>query len=66
MSLRFRRRFHFGKFFSLNLSRSGVSVTAGVRGAHVTAGPRGTTTSMGIPGTGFSIVNHHRHSEDLQ
>lgn len=35
---------------SLNLSRSGVSLSAGLRGARVTVGPRGTYVSLGAGG----------------
>ena len=36
----------------VNLSKSGPSLTLGVRGGHVTYGPRGKTETIGIPGTG--------------
>jgi len=38
---------------SVNLSRSGPSLSVGVRGAHVTVGRRGVTRTVGIPGTGL-------------
>ena len=38
----------------MNLSGSGVSLSAGVRGAHINLGPRGLYGSAGIPGTGLS------------
>jgi len=41
------------KGLSLNLSKSGVSVSAGVRGASVTIGKKGTYLNTGIPGTGI-------------
>ena len=37
----------------LNLSRSGPSLSLGVRGAHVTVGKRGVRRTVGIPGTGI-------------
>ena len=37
----------------MNLSRSGPSLTVGVRGAHVTVGARGVTKTVGLPGTGI-------------
>jgi hypothetical protein len=38
----------------LNFSGSGVSVSAGIRGASITSGRRGVYANVGIPGTGFS------------
>jgi hypothetical protein len=36
----------------MNLSRSGPSLSFGVRGAHLTVGRRGVTRTVGLPGTG--------------
>jgi Protein of unknown function (DUF4236) len=61
MSLRFRRT--FGNLFRVNLSKSGVSFSAGVPGATVNSGTvlsftgrnrRGPIATAGIPGTGLS------------
>lgn len=38
----------------LNLSKSGVSASAGPRGADINIGKNGVTTNAGIPGTGIS------------
>ena len=38
----------------INLSKSGVSASAGPRGADINIGRKGVTTSAGIPGTGLS------------
>ena len=61
MGLRFRKRIGFGPF-KLNLSRSGVSMSAGVRGASVTVPligrRRKPTVTVGAPGTGF----YYQHS----
>jgi hypothetical protein len=38
----------------INLSKSGVSASAGPQGADVNIGRKGITTSAGIPGTGLS------------
>ena len=54
MGFRFRKSFKFGPL-RLNVNRSSMSVTAGVRGAHVTYNNRGQrTVSFGLPGTGLS------------
>jgi hypothetical protein len=52
VGLRFYRRVRLCPGLSVNLSRSGPSLSVGVRGAHVTVGRRGVTKTVGIPGTG--------------
>ena len=56
MSFRLNKRINIGKFLRLNISKSGVSVSAGVPGARVTTGPGGKRLTLGIPGTGISYV----------
>ena len=53
MGFRFYRRVRLFPGVSVNLSRSGPSLSVGVRGAHVTVGRRGVTRTVGIPGTGI-------------
>jgi hypothetical protein len=53
MSFRFYRRVHVLPELSLNISKSGPSVTLGVRGAHLTLGRKGITKTIGLPGTGI-------------
>ena len=57
-SLRFYRRVHLFPGVSVNLSKSGPSLTVGVRGAHLTMGHRGITRTVGIPGTGIYYTSH--------
>jgi hypothetical protein len=57
-SLRFYRRVHLFPGVSVNLSKSGPSLTVGVRGAHMTMGRRGITRTVGIPGTGIYYTSH--------
>lgn len=45
----FRKSFKFGPM-RLNLSKSGIGVSAGVRGARISAGPRGTYLNVGRGG----------------
>jgi Protein of unknown function (DUF4236) len=52
-NFRFYRRIHLFPGLSLNLSKSGPSVTVGMRGAHLTLGRGGVTRTVGIPGTGI-------------
>jgi hypothetical protein len=51
--MRFRRRIKIMKGLNLNLSKSGLSVSAGVRGASVTILKKGSYLNTGIPGTGI-------------
>jgi hypothetical protein len=54
MGFRFRRTLKILPGLRLNISRSGVSATAGVRGASVTLGKKGTYANVGLPGSGLS------------
>jgi hypothetical protein len=70
-NFRFYRRLHIFPGLSLNLSKSGPSVTVGMRGAHVTVGRSGVTRTVGIPGTGLYYTSrsgqhtgmHSAHTE---
>jgi len=53
MSFRFWRRVRIAPGVTLNLSKSGGSLSFGVRGAHFTVGPHGKRVTAGIPGTGL-------------
>ena len=54
MSILFRRRIKIIPGVRLNISKSGLSASVGVRGASVTLGGRGGTyANLGIPGTGI-------------
>lgn len=53
MSFRFWRRFQLFPGVTVNLSKSGPSVSFGPRGAKLTIGPRGTRATIGLPGTGL-------------
>ncbi|MGH7815712.1 MAG: DUF4236 domain-containing protein [Candidatus Binataceae bacterium] len=52
-NFRFYRRARIFPGLSVNISKSGPSLTFGVRGAHMTVGPRGVRKTVGIPGTGL-------------
>ncbi|MCA1809632.1 MAG: DUF4236 domain-containing protein [Lentisphaerae bacterium] len=51
--LRFWRRIKIAPGLTLNLSKSGGSLSFGPRGAKFTVGPRGRRATVGIPGTGL-------------
>jgi uncharacterized protein DUF4236 len=54
VGFRFRRTIKLGKGLRINLSKSGVSLSAGRPGASLNIGSRGAATTVGIPGTGLS------------
>jgi len=55
MGLRFKKSVKLGKGFKLNVSKSGLSVSAGVKGARISANSKGRVTgTVGLPGTGLS------------
>jgi tetratricopeptide (TPR) repeat protein len=53
MGFRFFKRVGLTKGVTLNLSKSGGSVSLGPQGAKLTLGPQGARISLGIPGTGL-------------
>jgi hypothetical protein len=62
VGLRFFRRMTLTPGVRMNLSRSGPSLSFGVRGAHVTVGSHGVRRTVGVPGTGLfytSTSGHH-------
>jgi hypothetical protein len=71
-NFRFYRRLHILPGLSVNISKSGPSLSVGVRGAHVTVGPKGIRRTVGIPGSGLYYTSHtgyhsgvhSRHVED--
>ena len=54
MAIRFRKTKKILPGVKLNLSKSGVSVTTGVKGASINIGKNGVYRNLGIPGTGIS------------
>lgn len=62
-SFRLFRRKQLVPGLRLNVSKSGPSLSFGVRGAHVTVGRRGVTRTVGVPGTGvFYTSRGGRHT----
>jgi hypothetical protein len=53
MGLRFRKRITIFPGLTVNVSKSGIGVSAGPRGAKIGVGPRGIHRSVGLPGTGI-------------
>ena len=56
MGIRFRKRIKLFPGLWVNLSKSGASVSAGVKGFTVNSGRGKTRTSVGLPGTGVSYT----------
>ncbi len=60
MSLRFRRSVQIAPGVKLNFTKTGLGLTAGVRGAHYSVNTSGRVTrSVGIPGTGLYYQDRH-------
>lgn len=58
MGFRYRRSINLGGGFRVNISKSGVGYSWGVKGYRVTKTAKGTTrTTASIPGTGISYVD---------
>lgn len=57
-NFRFYKRGSILPGLSVNLSKSGPSLTVGMRGAHVTVGSTGVRKTVGIPGTGIYYTSH--------
>jgi Protein of unknown function (DUF4236) len=57
-NFRFYRRVSIFPGLSVNLSKSGPSLTVGMRGAHMTVGSKGIRKTVGIPGTGIYYTSH--------
>lgn len=59
MGFRFRKSVKLGKHTRLNLSKSGVGISTGVKGFRVSAGTKEMRTTASIPGTGISYTQQH-------
>jgi tetratricopeptide (TPR) repeat protein len=49
---------------TVNLSKSGASMSFGVRGAHYTVGSRGRRVTVGVPGTGLYYTQIERRGRE--
>lgn len=54
MGFRFQKRLRILPGLTLNLSKSGISTSVGMRGARITKGHGKTRVTVGLPGTGLS------------
>jgi len=55
MAIKFRKTKKILPSVKLNISKSGVSVTTGIKGASINIGKNGVYRNLGIPGTGISM-----------
>ncbi|KZK75241.1 MAG: hypothetical protein A3K90_04265 [Pelodictyon luteolum] len=62
MAFRFWKRITLFPGLTLNLSKSGISISAGPRGAKFTMGPKGKRLTAGIPGTGLFWTKTFRNT----
>ncbi len=54
MGFRFHKGISLGNLFRLNISKSGVGASVGIKGLSLSTGPTGTRVTVGLPGTGLS------------
>lgn len=54
MGFRFQKRVKLFPGVTLNLSKSGVSTSVGIKGARITKGHGKTRATVGLPGSGLS------------
>ena len=73
MAWKYRKRISVFPGFRLNLSKSGVSATVGIKGFNVNMGKNGTYINAGLPGTGIydrikldSKVNTNQEQQEYQ
>ncbi|HOB29851.1 MAG TPA: DUF4236 domain-containing protein [Bacillota bacterium] len=61
MGFSFRKSKKIGKNTRINLSKSGVSLSTGVKGARVSVNKKGTRKTFSIPGTGIRYTKYSSH-----
>lgn len=54
MGFRYSKSIRVGKATRINLSKSSVGTSTGVKSARLGVGPRGMRTTLSVPGTGLS------------
>ena len=66
MGFRFQKRVRIMKGLTVNLSKTGASLTLGGRGASVNLSKHGTKMTVGLPGTGLSYSKLHKQSQPIE
>jgi Protein of unknown function (DUF4236) len=62
MAFRFHRTLGVLPGLKLNFSKSGISVSAGIRDLHYTVGSKGTPATVELPDSGLSHTDYHRYA----
>lgn len=66
MGIRYRKSINLGGGFRVNISKSGVGYSWGVKGARITKTSKGTTrTTLSLPGTGISYVEETKNPNSV-
>lgn len=67
MGFRYRKSIGVGKYFRINVSKSGIGYSFGVPGARITHSANGrVTTTVGLPGTGISYSTSQKNSNSTR
>ena len=64
--VRYQKRINLGKFLRLNISKSGIGLSVGVRGLRYSIGPRGNYLTVGLPGSGIRYQRKVGDAKGLQ
>ena len=51
--IRYHKQINLGKFLRLNISKTGIGLSVGIRGLRYTRGSSGTFLTVGLPGSGL-------------
>lgn len=60
MGLRLNKHINLGNGTKLNLSKSGLGISTGIKGARVSVNKNGVRESVGIPGSGVYYSEQHK------
>ena len=67
MGFRYRKSIGAGKYFRINVSKSGIGYSFGVPGVRITHSANGrVTTTVGLPGTGISYSTSQKNSNSTR
>lgn len=64
MTFRFKKSFKIAPGVKLNIGKSGIGVSTGIRGARIGINKKGAYTSVGVPGTGISSISYFPNNKD--
>jgi len=66
MGLRFWKRIRILPGITLNISKSGISISFGTRGLRYTIGKNRRQTTIGIPGTGIYYTKRKTKKHEVE